>query len=360
MRSSFTGLLALMGCTGAAPTVVDPDPPTEVVDTDDTDVPVDTDTDTDVRVDDLLSTCVFNTPSTHGTLCALQPSVLDPATQDIYSDATVPDSIIGFGYHTIAIPAHPDPTKPLWVHFGGTYGRPFDPTTNTFGTSQWLSELMEQGYTVIQPAYSNRRAVNDDCAATAPGADRDNCAGEIREEVLTGVDLSPYREVNAANSVDYRMRTLLRHVDQHANLLPTDLDPEALDWSRVRVSGHSQGGNLAYYIARFRGVQFACMLGSPYDVADNVDRVFPFIADWFKEGTPLTDVPNLGQVITEEDENYTAFHGAAVFLGLTLGVDAFEISDPPYTDGVVTEITGHAASVGDPDLRGLRAQACFR
>lgn len=363
MRYGWGALLLCgsVGCKASSVTPTSSDPPTdEDTDTDgpvDTDPPVDTD---GPAVNDLLSTCETTLVLDAGTLCVLRPSAFDPATRDIFGDATLPDSLLGFGYHVVAVPSHPDPTKVLWVHFSGTYGRPYDPATGEAATREWLNELMEQGYTVIQPAYANRRAVNDDCAATAPGADRDDCAGEIREEVLTGIDHSPYREVAAADALDHRLRLLLEHVEAHSPLLPDALDPGAVDWSQVRVSGHSQGGNLAYYIARFRGVRYACMLGSPYDVADTVDRTFPFIADWFKRGTPLTDVPNLGQFITMEDENYGPFRGAAAYLGLTVGLDAFEISDPPYATAAGEELNGHAASVADPDLASYRAQACFR
>ena len=102
------------------------------------------------------------------------------------------------------------------------------------------------------------------------------------------------------------------------------------------------------------------MLGSPYDVADTVDRTFPFIADWFKVGPPLTDVPDLGQLVTEEDDNYTAFRAAALYLGMTYGVDAFEESvRRPTRTALARSITGHAASVADPDLESLRPQACL-
>lgn len=294
--------------------------------------------------------CVAEVTVPGGRLCALRPSDLFPEARDVYGTATPQDQRIGFGYHVVALPTTPLPGTPLWVHFGGTYGRPYDQDQDTFASSLWLGELLQAGYTVIQPAYANRFSINDSCEA-APGVDVDDCAGLAREEVLTGTDVSGQREVPPADSVDLRLSQLIERLREVGALPYSNGSP---DWPTTRVSGHSQGGNLAYYVARFRGVQFACMLASPYDLPDTVAPSFPPIADWFKRGSPLTVPPALGQVVVRQDRSATAFIGAGRQIGLTEGVDQLLVDRPD-----LTEDEAHAAPLADATLAVQRAEACL-
>ncbi len=99
-----------------------------------------------------------------------------------------------------------------------------------------------------------------------------DCTGKIREEVLTGTDTSPLISVSVADSVQNRLAKALFYLDrQH----PGDGWGQFLDagnnvrWDLVRVSGLSQGGGLAGYIAKTRVVDRACLFSSPADW-DNV------------------------------------------------------------------------------------------
>ncbi|MEZ4238067.1 MAG: hypothetical protein R3F59_18360 [Myxococcota bacterium] len=355
-------LTALLACTPDPPEPAEPADTAATAPTDpvtDTSTPATTSPDT-TPDDDLLTTCAAQLRVAHGTLCALQPSVLDPAARDVAGTAPGDDAL-GFGWHLVGIPDAPDPTADLWIHFVGTYARPYDPRLAAAHSPAWLDDLLATGATVVVPAYDNRRAVNDDCAPGSPGYDHDDCAGEIREEVLTGADVSPYRDTPPADSVDQRLAALLRHLANHGAPLPDDLAPEALDWSRLRVAGSSQGGNLAYYVAHERGVRFACLLSSPYDHADSVDPSFPAIADWFEDGTPRTPPEQLGQLVATEDDSYDAFWLAgSLVLGLTEGVQAFRVTAAPYHDETGAEIDAHPAVAADPALAPDRAAACLR
>jgi len=378
-------LLVLAACGGdettssTAPvdtTAPTSDPTSSDTDTDPTETPSDTDTpssgdtsatgdtsDTGTPVDTrprLLDSCEVTLPLDHGTLCVLRPSVLDPGARD-EAGTSVLDARIGYGWHVVAIPDEPRADHPMWVHIGGSYGRPYDQDNGNVRGGLWMDELMAEGFLVLQPAYDNRFAVNDSCSPNQPGFEEDNCAGNVREEVLTGDDLTDLRETPLQDAMEHRMAVLTQHLAAHQGVtLPAALDPAAPDWSLLSVSGHSQGGNLAYYIARFRGVVFGCMLAAPYDYHDAVDPSFPFIADWFTEGTPLTPVEQLGQLITTEDDAADAFRSAGALIGLEAGVQAFEVSAPPYTNVTGEELDGHAAALSDPDLAADRAAACLR
>ena len=102
------------------------------------------------------------------------------------------------------------------------------------------------------------------------------------------------------------------------------------------------------------------MLGSPYDVGDRVNLGAVPIADWFTSGATTTPAGRLGQFITKEDDNYASFRQTAILLGMTYGQEAFDTSQPPYQSAEGAVINGHAASIQDPRLASLRAQACFR
>ncbi len=177
--------------------------------------------------------------------------------------------------------------------------------------------------------------------------------------MLTGIDKSPFRQTDLANSIDHRLKLLLIHLKENGFPLG-DIDPNNVNWADIRVSGHSQGGNKTYYIAKFRGVKFACMLGAPFDVNDTVSPGAPNIADWFKVDIDKTPVSQMGEFVTTEDDNYGSFHGGTEYIGLRYGFEAAETTQAPYFNAAGESIDGHAASVADPKLKSLRAKVCFR
>ncbi len=305
-----------------------------------------------------MSFCDDQTNVTSGRLCAIKPSRLDKRTKDTFGAATVQDQSFGFGYHVVAVPNIYRADRGLWIHFTGTYGRPYNQASGDFSTSTWLNELLEQGYVVLQIAYDNRFSINDTCLSGA-GKNRNNCAGEARAEVLIGFDYTPLRETDSFNSIEYRLEILLSYLQLIPNFpLPSNIQAETFTWADAKLSGHSQGGNQAYYIAKYYGVKFACMLGSPYDVDDTVYPSATPIADWFRVPGSMTPVNNLGQFITQEDDNYNSFNQGAGYIGLTDGVQAYEASSPPYFNEKGETISGHAAAVGEPKFKSLRASAC--
>ncbi|RYZ93193.1 MAG: hypothetical protein EOP06_01855 [Proteobacteria bacterium] len=279
-----------------------------------------------------LSFCSRAASLSAGRVCAIQPSSLDPTTRDVYDLAgSANDQNFGFGYHVLALPNRYKPSKGLWIHFTGTYGRPFNQSNGLFGNPEWLDEIMERGYIVLQIAYDNRFSINDTCASP-PGKNRNNCSGDARGEVLTGADLTPYRTTGSADSIRHRVLKLLQSLKARPNFpLPTEIDLSNFSWKNFVVSGHSQGGNQSYFIAKYYGVKFACMLGSPYDVDDSVNPGSPIIADWLRSPGALTASSAMGQFITLEDDSYNAFSGAAAFIGLGAGINAIEARAPPYS-----------------------------
>jgi hypothetical protein len=303
-----------------------------------------------------LSFCADTLKTKSGTLCAIQPSKIDSRTKDVSPSTGIPgDSVYGFGYHVFAVPNNWSQAKGVWVHFTGSYGRPYYQNAERFETDVWLEELMEQGYAVLQLAYDNRFSINGDlCGKNNEGYNRNNCAGEVREIGLTSKGSSPYRSTDQYNTIDYRLKTLVGYIEDTQKIqLPDTISASTIDWSKLDISGHSQGGNQAYYIAKQRSVNSLCFLSSGYDSKDTVKPGMLNIADWFTSGASVTPVSKMGALIVNDEEEYYSFYN-----GLTKAVGLKE-SQIVAAESSVPTAEKHGASVKDPALKASRAKACF-
>lgn len=302
-----------------------------------------------------LSFCQALRATAHGQLCAITPSLTDPAIDD-----GSPLSL-GLGDHVVAIPNTADGLRGVWLHFGGSYGKPYSSFNNEYASLLWLDELMAQGYLVIQPAYRNESSVSYDlCAVDSPGFAVDDCAGGARAEILDGVDHSPVVEVAAVDGVDDRLLALNAYLEALGFSMPEYFSSTLIDWSRLRLSGHSQGAGHAWMLAKQRGVRAACLIGGPYDLPDSVNPSALYIADWYLLPGAQTPIDDVGAFLVVTDANYNAFVGAYGVIGLRPGVDWFEAPDGDYSDQYGEPIDdGHAASIGARELAADRARACF-
>ena len=292
-----------------------------------------------------------------GTLCAVTPSKTDAKIKDYAGTANRPGP--GFGYHVVGVPMASIKQRGVWVHVGGSFGRPYFPRDDAYETGAWLNELMEQGFLVIQLAYDNRQSVNGDlCGRMNPGYEIDDCAGLARKEILEGNDYTTVVNVDADNGYNNRLDRLVEYLNAKGVKTPEYLQSGAVDWSQIYISGHSQGAGHAYYIAKNIGVKAACFLGGPYDSADKIDPPMPPIADWYRVPGTKTSADNMGAFVVTTDDNYVSFVGAYGIIGLTKGVSWFD-AEGEYMNDAGEVINGHAASIAAPALKAQRAQACF-
>lgn len=144
----------------------------------------------------------------------------------------------------------------LFLFFPGTGGTPFfqQEINNT---------AADLGFHAVGLNYPNNEAVNELCGA--PNADLD-CYARVRLEVKDGVDRTNLINVTRPNSIENRLIKLLiylraqRPAENWGQFL---LDDATIDWTRIVVAGHSQGGGHAGIVARFhpvaRAVMFAAM-----------------------------------------------------------------------------------------------------
>lgn len=150
----------------------------------------------------------------------------------------------------------PEGQRELLILLPGTYGRPEH--------GLLLGRLAaEQGYHAIGLMYPDDKAVVTVCALD-PAPD---CMAQVREEVIFGTDRSPHVVVDANNSIDGRLRDLLRLLSvRYANEgWSAFLDAAGLKWNVIAVAGLSQGGGHAAYIAKLRAVPRVVMFGAPAD-----------------------------------------------------------------------------------------------
>ncbi|MEE9346408.1 MAG: hypothetical protein V3U88_12450 [Methylococcales bacterium] len=297
----------------------------------------------------------------NGFLCALRPSRLDAATRDIFDTDTQINRRSGFGYHAIMFPDKGVKIRGVYIHFGGSFGRPFNPVNNTFQSGTFLREAWDSGFIVIQLAYNNRYAVNSDDEC---GGDLliDNCAGKIRREKILGGNSSPIADTPVADSIEHRLTRLVEYLENRGIELPINaISNGQINWPGMFLGGHSQGAGQALYIGKYFGARHVCMLAGIHDVHDNVQASSPeLIADWFLDTSSTIPRRKLRAILAEDDPFYNQFVSAYGVLSLVENWHWKSFFAEQYFDEDHNEInTGHGAAIKDPSFRELRLRACF-
>lgn len=150
------------------------------------------------------------------------------------------------------------------------------------------------GMPVLSLNYPNPLTVNTVCAVSLSL----NCYEDVRTEIFTGDSRSSLVTVSRADSIEFRVLRLLQWLHRQAPARGWNqfFEGDRVWWHRIVVSGHSQGGGHAGFIAKkvrtARAVMFAAM-----DYNELQRRVAP----WMEQpgATPPTDFFALGH---ERDE----------------------------------------------------------
>lgn len=118
-----------------------------------------------------------------------------------------------------------------------------------------LQQGATRGYHVIGLSYPNADAVNTVCNQGAARNDT-NCFETMRNEVVTGSQVSPYVSVDTNNSIEGRLLSLLQYLSRTYPNEGWDgyLTGGAINWANVYVGGHSQGSGHAAYQGKIRAV----------------------------------------------------------------------------------------------------------
>lgn len=143
--------------------------------------------------------------------------------------------------HLVIFDSTVRPDAPLLVFLPGTGGRPEN-------TSEFAAVAARQGYRVIGLAYVDEPAVQQIC----PRQPDPDCAEKVRRKRIYGDDVTGLIDDRPNESIVSRLTVLLVALDRAH---PSDgwsryLRDGRPDWTRIAVSGLSQGAGMAAYIAR--------------------------------------------------------------------------------------------------------------
>jgi acetyl esterase/lipase len=148
------------------------------------------------------------------------------------------------------------PDAPLLLFLPGTGGRPQN-------ASEFAKTAARQGYRVIGLEYTDVPAVAQIC----PRERDPQCSEKVRRKRIYGDDVTSLIDDQPGESIVRRFTALLHLLDrQH----PEEgwsryLDGGQPAWSRIAVSGLSQGAGMAAFIAQRSRVARVILFSSPWD-----------------------------------------------------------------------------------------------
>lgn len=155
----------------------------------------------------------------------------------------------------------------LFLFMPGTHGIPVK------GPRQLFNTAVAQGYRVINLSYIDAQAVSIICRGENLVADSE-CAKKFRTQRIYGTQLTDLIPDKPQDAIVHRLTKLLQYLVEtdSAGNWNAYLEDGAPKWSVITVSGQSQGGGMAAFIAKH----------------DKVNRIITFSGGWdFSEGRTI-------------------------------------------------------------------------
>jgi predicted esterase len=203
--------------------------------------------------------------------------------------------------HYVVFDRDANPQAQLVVFMPGTDGKPSN-------AAQLLGIVANQGYRVIGLEYNDEPAVVQVCPRNPSPA----CSAHFRQERIFGDDKAAVVDNSPAESIVNRLVKLLVYLSQHddKDIWGSYIIDGQPDWSRIVVSGLSQGAGMAAYIAKKEEVARVVLFSSPWDFIGSSRELAPWISApsatpperWFAE---LHRRENTAPLIAH---SYTALH----------------------------------------------------
>ena len=199
-----------------------------------------------------------------GVVYAVAPSDTDPAIKRFTED------------NVVLFKRDVAPKANLLVYFSGTRGTPAS-------GSLFLEAGADAGYRVIGLEYDDGVSVPETCGKNPDAA----CADRFRQERVFGRDVSNDIDDLPAESIVNRLTKLLQYLDAHHHdeRWGQYLRRGAPNWSRIAVSGHSQGGGMAAYMAKKEKVARVIILSGAWDRVEATKVWAPWVTS--PSATPL-------------------------------------------------------------------------
>ena len=169
------------------------------------------------------------------------------------------------------------------------------------------------GFHALGLMYPNTNAINILCIANAPFDG--NAAGNARRDVIEGTNIVSWLSVDSTNCIQNRLLKALQYLN---TTYPTQgwgqyYSGSTVLWSKLIVSGHSQGGGMAAMLAK-TNVTDRCVIFSDMDWWQWRNRPY----NWMFT-TPQTPVNNWYLFAHERDEllNFTNMQTGAAALDVS-------------------------------------------
>lgn len=153
----------------------------------------------------------------------------------------------------------------------GAVGKLFVFLPGTKGVPDLYRLILEagakRGYHAIGLNYPNDDAVGELCLGDT------DCFWNVRSEIITGQDFGNVVTVGLADAIVTRLTKLIAYLNSTApnegwgQYLKTD---GSVDWTKIVVGGHSQGGGHAGVMAKRFDMNRVCYFASPPDTVGSV------------------------------------------------------------------------------------------
>lgn len=267
----------------------------------------------------------------------------------------------------------PDPgvaaTHRLFVFLPGTGGQPLY-------QQLVLQTGSARGYHAIGLMYPNTPSIGSLCDDSADP----DAHWKARAEIVTGQDLSTLVSVNATECIEHRLTALLAYLDATypAEQWGQYLISGQVDWTKVVIAGHSQGGGHAGVLAKLHPVYRCVCFSSPADWRNPVNQP----ASWYAS-PGATDASKIFGFSHQQDEivtwplvtaNWIALglnaYGAPVNVdstaapyggshALTSNLAHAVSAQASYHGATVVDLSTPRLADGSPAYRAVWVQLCF-
>lgn len=139
-----------------------------------------------------------------------------------------------------------------------------------------LAAATRLGHRAIGLTYVNNFTIDQLCAGNSDV----NCDLKARTEIITGQDTSALVSVDRTNSIENRLAALLSYliVQQPDRGWDRFLVSGQIQWDRIIIAGHSQGGGHAALIGKLNRVRRVAMFAAPADFNETLGQASPWLA----------------------------------------------------------------------------------